>query len=159
MKIKTLQNYTCTIYAAQLHNLCTFPVQFVQIFALFFQKFHTKILSFNTLTTQKLFLTCTNRAAINPISSDNQSSITCTISSITCTICSPLKANITHYQQTNNCTNDTPSQIPPQFLIFASVMDNQNIPKPINFRVLYIIVAAFLVLQVIIYSLITAFYK
>jgi hypothetical protein len=159
MKFRTLQNYTCTIYAAKLHNLVTFPVQFVQIFALFFQKFQPKSFTFNILYGEKLFLTCTNRAAINPISSDNQSFSTCTISAITCTTCSPFKANITHYQQTKNCINDAPSQIPPQFLIFASVMDNQNIPKPINFRVLYIIVAAFLVLQVIIYSVITANYR
>jgi hypothetical protein len=105
MKIKTLQNLNCTIYATHLHNLCTFPAQFVQIFALFFQKFQTKTFTINTLCNVKIFLTCTNRATFNPISTDNQSSSTCTISSITCTICAPYKANTTHYQQTNICTN------------------------------------------------------
>ena len=79
MKIKTLQNFTCTIYSAQLHNLCTFPAQFVQIFTLFFIKFQTNILKSNTLTNEKLFFTCTNCATINPISTDYQSNSTCTI--------------------------------------------------------------------------------
>jgi hypothetical protein len=42
-------------------------------------------LYFKTLSNEKLFFTRTNRAAINPISADNQTSSTCTISSITCT--------------------------------------------------------------------------
>jgi hypothetical protein len=86
MKIKILKNSTCTIYAALLHNLSTFPAQFVQIFALFFQKFQTKSLTFNALCNEKLFFSCTNHATINPISSDNQPYSTCTISSFTCTI-------------------------------------------------------------------------
>jgi hypothetical protein len=93
MKIKILQNSTCTIYAAQLHNLCTFPVQFVQILALFCKKFQDKIMYFNMLTTQKLFFPCTNHAAINPISTDYQSYSTCTISSITCTNCTTKSHN------------------------------------------------------------------
>jgi hypothetical protein len=105
MKIKTLQNLNCTIYAALMHNLYTFPVQFMQIFTLFFQKFQTKLFKINILYTEKLFFTCTNRATINSISSDNQPYSTCTISSITCTNCAPYKANTTHYQPTNICIN------------------------------------------------------
>jgi hypothetical protein len=86
MKINIIQNLNCTIYAAHLHNLCTFPVQFVQILALFCKKFQDKIMYFNMLTTQKLFFTCTNYATINPISIDYQSHSTCTISSVTRTI-------------------------------------------------------------------------
>ena len=85
MKIKTLENFKCTIYAAHLHNLSTFPAQFVQIFTLFIQKLQTKMLYFNTLFTEKLFFTCTNCAAINPIFTDYQPYRTCTISSVTCT--------------------------------------------------------------------------
>ena len=93
MNIITLQKFTCTIYAAHLYNLSTFPAQFVRILALFFQKFQTKILYLNTLTMQKLFFTCTNCATINPITTDYQTYSTCTISSITCTICTTKSHN------------------------------------------------------------------
>jgi hypothetical protein len=93
MKIKILKKFSRTIYAAHMHNLITFPAQFVQIFTLFFKKFQTKILLFNALSTRKLFFTCTNGAAITPISADNQPNSTCTISSITCTICTTQSAN------------------------------------------------------------------
>ena len=87
MKINILKKNRCTIYAAHLHNLITFPAQFVQIFALFFMKIQTKAFTFNALSTRKLFFTCTNCTTITPIFSDNQPSSSCTISSITCTIC------------------------------------------------------------------------
>jgi hypothetical protein len=93
MKINVLQNFTCTIYAAHLHNLSTFPAQFVQIFVLFCKKIQDKILYINTLTIQKLFFTCTNCAAINPITADYQTYSTCTISSFTCIICAPKSSN------------------------------------------------------------------
>jgi hypothetical protein len=93
MIFNTLQNLTCTMYAAHLHNLFTFPAQFVQIFATFSQKFQTKILYFNNLTNEKFYFTYTNYAAINPISTDYQLYNTCTISSITCTICATKSIN------------------------------------------------------------------
>jgi hypothetical protein len=86
MKIIILQNFTCTIYSARLHKWCTFPAQFVHIFALFFTKSQANILYSNTLTNQKFFFTCTNGATINHISNDYQSYSTCTISTFTCTI-------------------------------------------------------------------------
>jgi hypothetical protein len=98
MKIKTLQKFSCTIYADLLHNLITFPAQFVQIFALFFQKFQTKSLTFSILYSEKLFLTCTNRAAINPISADYQPNATCTISPFICTNCADINLQISKNQ-------------------------------------------------------------
>jgi hypothetical protein len=52
----TLQILTCTIYATNMHNLITFPAQFVQIFTLFFTIIQTKMLYFNNISNEKLFL-------------------------------------------------------------------------------------------------------
>ena len=93
MIFNILKNLTCTIYAAQLHNLCTFPVQFVQIFALFFNKIQARILHFNNLTNVKFYFTCTNHSIINPISIDYQTYSTCTISSFNCIICATKSVN------------------------------------------------------------------